>query len=129
MSYFTLTEQDVSHAVKQAQAEFLANLARESYEVAASKGWEEDAATRTFGEECMLMTSEIAEAYEAWRRRGFDSWEGPDGKPEGVPSELADLFIRLLHYCYCHDIDLWAEYQRKTAYNRTRPYRHGGKRS
>jgi len=48
---------------------------------------------------------------------------------EGVGSEFADVFIRLLDYCSRFDVDLEAEYERKMAYNRTRPYRHGNRRS
>jgi len=120
--------QGITTAVAQTRAQLLKDLAQESYAIAVSKGWEEDAKARTFGDECTLLHSEISEAFEAFRRRGFDSWEGPDGKPEGVASEFADLFIRLLHYCYVHKIDLQAEYDRKTKYNYTRAYRHGGKR-
>lgn len=48
-------------------------------------------------------------------------------KPEGVPSEFADTFIRLLHYSHVHGIDLQAEVDAKMAYNTTRPWRHGGR--
>jgi NTP pyrophosphatase (non-canonical NTP hydrolase) len=132
MSYFTATQHDISDAVKKAidatRGHHLADLSIEAYEVAVSKGWEQDAGTRTFGDECSLLHTEISEAFEAYRKRGFESWEGQDGKPEGVGSEFADVFIRLLHYCYVHGIDLQAEYDLKTAYNRTREYRHGGKK-
>jgi hypothetical protein len=37
----------------------------------------------------------------------------------------AFLFRLSSHY----EIDIWAEYERKMAYNRTRAYRHGGKRA
>jgi NTP pyrophosphatase (non-canonical NTP hydrolase) len=127
MSYFTATQQDITEAIKDVRASYLDELAIESFEVAVSKGWEDDADTRTFGDECTLITSEVSEAFEAFRRRGFEAWEGPDGKPEGVAAEFADIFIRLLHYCHVHGIDLQAEYDRKTAYNRTRSYRHGNK--
>lgn len=49
-------------------------------------------------------------------------------KPEGVGSELADVFIRLLDTCDRRGINLAAEFERKVAYNATRGHRHGGKR-
>lgn len=50
-------------------------------------------------------------------------------KPEGVPSELADIVIRVADICGYYGIDLDAAITQKMAYNRTRPYRHGGKRA
>lgn len=48
-------------------------------------------------------------------------------KPEGVGGEYADVLIRLLDNCKRDGIDLEFEYERKLAYNRTRPHRHGGR--
>jgi hypothetical protein len=49
-------------------------------------------------------------------------------KPEGVGSEMADVFIRLMDEVERSGIDLEWEVTRKLAYNRTRGHRHGGKR-
>lgn len=49
-------------------------------------------------------------------------------KPEGIGSEAADVLIRLLDNCERYGIDLMAETRRKMTFNRTRSYRHGGKR-
>jgi NTP pyrophosphatase (non-canonical NTP hydrolase) len=38
-----------------------------------------------------------------------------------------ELLGSLLGFCEVHEVDLEAEYERKMAYNRTRPYQHGGK--
>lgn len=48
-------------------------------------------------------------------------------KPEGVPSELADVVIRALDFADKRGIDLDAEIDRKLTYNSTRGFRHGGK--
>ena len=51
----------------------------------------------------------------------------PARKPEGIPIELADVVIRVMDMCEHYGIDLWAAIERKNAYNRTRPHKHGGK--
>lgn len=51
-----------------------------------------------------------------------------DQKPEGVPSELADLMIRIAGACNQWDIALESALQKKLDYNDTRAKRHGGKK-
>ena len=51
-----------------------------------------------------------------------------DGKPEGVPSELADVVIRVMDYCEARGIDLQASIIEKLDYNATRSRMHGGKK-
>lgn len=50
-------------------------------------------------------------------------------KPEGVPAELADIFIRIGDAAAEYGIDLEEEVILKMAYNSTRPQKHGGKRA
>lgn len=52
---------------------------------------------------------------------------GAPRKPEGVPSELADIVIRALDFADARNIDLGAMIEEKIAYNATRGHRHGGK--
>lgn len=73
-----------------------------------------------------LIHSEVSEALECVRRGELETFER-DGKPEGLPSELADVVIRCLDLAGALGIDLGAEIERKRAYNATRTHRHGGK--
>lgn len=116
------------------------------HEYAKSKGWY-DNDIRTFGDMCSLFTSEVSEAYEEYRNghevtetyykdehgetfpQREDGTSPPGMKPEGVPTELADVVIRILDYCERVGIDLQAIMVEKHAYNETRSYRHGGKRT
>jgi hypothetical protein len=49
-------------------------------------------------------------------------------KPEGIPSEMADIIIRVLDFCHRHKIDIEEVLLEKLTYNTTRGHRHGGKR-
>lgn len=84
-----------------------------------------------FPEMMALLHSEISEAFEEWRRSESTTtgiyYNG--NKPEGVPIELADLAIRLFHYCGYLGINLNAAIKEKMKYNETRPYRHGNKKA
>ena len=87
--------------------------------------WDEE---RTFGEIIALCHSELSEALEAYRdgyKPTYIFFEGK--KPEGIPIELADCIIRILDYCGKENIDIEKAICVKHEYNKTRPYRHGGK--
>lgn len=105
----------------------LNDLARECHTVAASKGWVWDPVN--FGEILALVHSELSEALEEYRDgKLFDEvYKGPNGKPEGIPIELADAIIRILHFCDCFSIDINNAVIQKLEYNKTRPHRHGNK--
>lgn len=89
-------------------------------------GWYEE--DRTFGEDVALLHSEVSEALEAYREWGYWDATKPGAKPEGVGSELADIFIRLLDTCHRRGFNLATEFERKLEHNKSRGYRHGGKR-
>lgn len=48
-------------------------------------------------------------------------------KPAGIPSEFADVIIRVLDACAAYGIDIDKAIAEKMAYNKTRPYKHGGR--
>lgn len=50
-------------------------------------------------------------------------------KPEGIPTELADIIIRVLDLCGAEGIDIEGAISDKMAFNAQRPWRYGGKRS
>ncbi len=55
--------------------------------------------------------------------------ESENRKPERLAVELADAIIRILDYTASEGIDIEAVIIAKHAYNKTRPYRHGGKKA
>lgn len=109
----------------------LKDLADAVHNWAKGKGWWDPEQSKTFMEQCTLFHSEISEAVEEWRH-GHDPTEiyyAEDGKPEGIPVELADCLIRILDTSARYGIPLEQALAEKMAYNETRPYRHGGKRA
>ena len=95
---------------------------------AVSKGWHDE--DRSFGELIALCHSELSEALEEYRMGLLETEEYDDvmtGKPCGIPSELADVVIRIADMCGKYGIDLEKAIKGKMEYNRTRQHRHGGK--
>ena len=129
------------------------DLAREVHQNAVEHGWWDE--ERSFGDIISLCHSELSEALEEFRakrpmvyricrasdgcpcdREQCGDWDADTGvcelgvmdeKPEGVAVELADCIIRILDYLGKEGVDVEAVLLEKHAYNKTRPYRHGGK--
>lgn len=121
----------------------------EAYDNAKAHGWWPDGEKPNFGEKIALMHTELSEAFEEWRNgvpldevyatikdgttgqmyRSTDPVFMQGEKPEGVPIELADVIIRIFDLCGHFKIDLEKAITMKLEYNRSRPYRHGGKKA
>jgi NTP pyrophosphatase (non-canonical NTP hydrolase) len=93
----------------------ISSLVREAHGTAIDKGWW--IFPRTALEVHALIHSEIAEATEAAR---------VDNKDLQL-EELADAIIRIADYCGYKQWDLELALSVKIAYNKLRPFRHGGK--
>jgi NTP pyrophosphatase (non-canonical NTP hydrolase) len=91
------------------------------------------------GNKLMLIVSEAVEAHDEIRtgraadetyypeqEDGMTYASGPQ-KPEGVPSEIADVVIRCFDFAATEGFDLGQIIDEKLAYNETRPFMHGKK--
>lgn len=104
----------------------LNNLAGLFYANSVQHGFYDE--PRDFDRTLMLIVGEVTEAHEEFRDgRPFTQiyYREHDGKPEGIPTELADILIRLLDTAAHLGIDIAAAVAEKHAFNKTRPHKHG----
>lgn len=99
----------------------------ETHEVAKSKGWH-DKPSCCMSKYFALLHGEVSEAMEDDRVGKHELYFDQHGKPCGLPSELADIVLRVFDMCGEYDIDLFDALIKKMAYNKTRPHKHGGKK-
>lgn len=100
-------------------------LVKRAHENARAKGFWPEEEKFNVGEKLALIHSEVSEALECHRDGELVTKLRVDGKPEGFPSELADIIIRVGDLCGRMNIDLVFEIEQKMAYNSTRPAKHG----
>lgn len=119
-------------------------LVQEAHLNAKVHGWHDE--QRSFGDLIALCHTELSEALEEFRKGHQPSNTRYDckaqkstvdcdsdcgscdfGKPQGIPSELADVCIRIFDMAGLYGIDLDQAIAEKMNFNRNRPFRHGGK--
>jgi NTP pyrophosphatase (non-canonical NTP hydrolase) len=82
----------------------------------------------SFPEELAHLMAEVSEAFEAWRLyKDFDIHYDPDGTPQGVPIEFADVLFGLFYNVGLHGIDMSEALEVKHAFNMGRDYRTEGR--
>ncbi len=106
------------------------------YQVAKEHGFHADLvkaptfARMEIAEKLALIHSEVSECLECLRDGDIEEsgiTRMGITKPEGFPSELADVIIRCLDLGQMLGIDLEGAMRRKHEYNKSRPYKHGRK--
>jgi NTP pyrophosphatase (non-canonical NTP hydrolase) len=104
----------------------ISELVKEAHHNALMHGWHDE--ERSFGDIISLIHSELSEALEDYRDNvGITKVYFEGEKPCGIPIEFADVIIRIFDACGKYEIDLEEALKLKMEYNKTRPYRHGGK--
>ncbi|GHV36771.1 nucleotide pyrophosphohydrolase [Clostridia bacterium] len=125
-------------------------FAREIHENAKAHGWYDP--PPSFPEVISTFHSELSEALEEYRAGKPNLYCGKDNehggecisvecgtcsclngdcgeeKPQGIAVELADAIIRILDTCAHMGIDIEAAIAMKHEYNKSREFRHGGKK-
>ncbi len=108
--------------------EQITEFSREIHELAISKGWwEEEVTPTTIASHAAMATGELCGEFLQEIRTGGVERIGDDGKPRGPATEAGDAILRILDLCAAAGYDIGEAILRKHEYNKTRPYKHGGK--
>lgn len=117
--------------IKQVETNLDVLIAR-AYDYAANKHkfWPEDQEGRKaiLPQQLCLVHEEISEALKEWRKDPHfpEMRYAEDGKPEGFPSELADVCLRIFSIAGALEVDLPRAIQEVSDYSwNKRPYKHG----
>ena len=104
----------------------ISQLQKDAHLTAKEKGWWDE--PRTFLECIALIHSELSEAVECYRKNGLQI-PGETLTKDDLSVELADTLIRIFDMCQYYGIDLERALEYKMEFNKSRPYRHGGKKA
>ena len=107
----------------------ISNLQKQAFTTAKEKGWYNK--DKSFGDFIALFVNELAEAYNEYANNHEPAevyFKPGSDKPEGIPIELCDCIIAIMSFSERHGVDLENALLMKMAFNKTRPYLHGGKR-
>ena len=117
----------------------LTEIADAVHALALDKGWHntEEDEDQFIERACNNLHDEISELHEAWRNNKLHAL---CDKSEAMVTlgvqpltcleeEYADILIRVLDNCRKLNVDIQSAVERKHAYNKWRPFRHGGKKS
>jgi hypothetical protein len=77
------------------------------------------------GERCMLIVTEISEAFEGLRK---DIWDKHLPNRKAAEVEMVDALIRIFDFAGENGFDLDGTFTEKLEYNRTRPDHENGAR-
>jgi NTP pyrophosphatase (non-canonical NTP hydrolase) len=91
----------------------------------SEEGWTERQRLMHRGEMIALMHSELSECLEFQRKKEQPAMDDHVPTITGEAAELADVLIRILHYCGKYGVNLSEALALKHEYNITRPFRHG----
>lgn len=113
---------DVPYRIEDQQVEAIRQVGRMINTSCHEAGWYRDLATdlpmkRNIGEVLMLMVTELAEAYEGWRKGKMDDHLK---HRKNMEVELADTIIRILDTAHEEGLDVAGAMQEKFAYNQVR---------
>ena len=119
MNDFIMVQSDTVHSIN--------HLCYLVTDWAQQKGWNEDDPQDLTAKlsAIALMHSELSEVVEAIRRKEQPAMDDKCPELTGEAAELADVLIRIFHYCGKRGIDLGEAVRIKHAFNCSRPYKHG----